>query len=372
MFRSSSVEPKIALLVMGVARSGTSALARVLSLLGAGLPRDIMGPGLGNERGFWESNRIVALSDEMLGVHSSDWFDPRPFPRRWFANEEAMTFVDRAAALLENDYEGAPLIVVKDPRICRLVPIYTAALERAGYSARVVVTLRHPIEVIESLRRLVGTAPLVSELIWIRHILEMEASTRNALRVWVTYDNLLENWYPIQAMIAAKLDILWPKSPDRVAEEIAAFLEPNLRHFDLRRDQLCSTIGSLASKVWSTARFGLTGDEAALQTGFDEIRLVVDEVDRLNAAQIEQERLRGLCAASEIQMLSRALECKNLELGRLRAYEDKGLADSEVKLNQLRVHAAACEAQIAAMQVSRSWRLTRPLRALGSALRRGH
>ena len=355
MFRSSSVEPKIALLVMGVARSGTSALARVLSLLGAGLPRDIMGPGLGNERGFWESNRIVALSDEMLGVHSSDWFDPRPFPRRWFANEEAMTFVDRAAALLENDYEGAPLIVVKDPRICRLVPIYTAALERAGYSARFVVTLRHPIEVIESLRRLVGTAPLVSELIWIRHILEMEASTRNALRVWVTYDNLLENWYPIQAMIAAKLDILWPKSPDRVAEEIAEFLEPNLRHFDVRRDRFCSTIGSLASKVWSTARFGLTGDEAALQAGFDEIRLMVDEVDRLNAA-----------------MLSRALESKNLELGRLRAYEGKGLTESEVKLNQLRVHAAACEAQIAAMQVSRSWRLTRPLRALGSALRRGH
>jgi len=348
LFQPLSVDLKIALLVVGVARSGTSAMTRVLSLLGAGLPRDIMGPGRGNERGFWESNRIVALSHEMLRVHSSDWSDPRPFPRHWFDSEEARAFVNRAAVLLENEYEGAPLIVVKDPRICRLVPIYTAALERAGYSAHFVVLLRHPTEIIESVRRLVGIDPLISELIWIRHILELEESTRNASRVWVAYDDLIENWQPVQAMIAAKLGVLWPKPPDSVAEDIAAFLEPNLRHVDLRRDRLANAIGSLASKLWRTARFGLTGDEAALQAGFDEVRLVINEIDRLSAAQTEQERLRALCAEVHV---------------------DRRLAESEALLNQSRMHAAACEARIAAMLASRSWRLTGPLRALGAALR---
>jgi hypothetical protein len=70
---------KVALLVMGVGRSGTSALVRVLNLLGAALPSETLGAGSGNERGHWEPLSILALSEEILSVHGSDWFDPRSF-----------------------------------------------------------------------------------------------------------------------------------------------------------------------------------------------------------------------------------------------------------------------------------------------------
>ena len=63
------------LLVLGMHRSGTSALARVLSLMGAALPKNLMGPGPGNETGHWEPAQIVQLHDHLLEELGSPWDD---------------------------------------------------------------------------------------------------------------------------------------------------------------------------------------------------------------------------------------------------------------------------------------------------------
>ena len=52
-------EKRICLLVLGMHRSGTSALAHVLNILGATLPKQLVGPGEGNVAGHFEPERIV-------------------------------------------------------------------------------------------------------------------------------------------------------------------------------------------------------------------------------------------------------------------------------------------------------------------------
>ena len=54
------------LLVLGMHRSGTSALTRVLSIAGAKLPGSLMGVYKGNEVGHWESNSLVQYLDQLL------------------------------------------------------------------------------------------------------------------------------------------------------------------------------------------------------------------------------------------------------------------------------------------------------------------
>jgi hypothetical protein len=281
---------KVALLVMGVGRSGTSALTRVLNLLGAALPAKTLAANSGNERGYWEPSSILALSEEILSVHGSDWHDPRSFPKEWFASSEAAVFIDRAKTIIEDDYDGASLIVIKEPRICRLAPIYLAALDRAGYASRVVIPLRHPSEVAGSLKQRDGTDELTSELIWIRHMLEMEAATRHCPRVWMTYDQLLEDWWSVQATIALALNVTWLNPAKAVAPEINAFLAPTLRHFDAKREPVPQKLGPITSRIWQTAQAGLTGDEATLREGFDGMRAIMDEIDRLGASQVAKER----------------------------------------------------------------------------------
>jgi hypothetical protein len=49
-----------AILVMGMHRSGTSPVARVLGLLGLDLPNALLPPGEDNPLGYWEPQDVVS------------------------------------------------------------------------------------------------------------------------------------------------------------------------------------------------------------------------------------------------------------------------------------------------------------------------
>lgn len=75
--------PRICVFVLGAHRSGASALARVLSLLGAALPKNLpfMGPP-GNETGHWEPERLIKYPDQLMAECGSTWQDWRRLPFR--------------------------------------------------------------------------------------------------------------------------------------------------------------------------------------------------------------------------------------------------------------------------------------------------
>ena len=66
-------------LILGMHRSGTSAVARVVNLLGAALPKKLLEAAPGNEAGHWEPIELVSLHDRMLAEAGSRWEDFRPF-----------------------------------------------------------------------------------------------------------------------------------------------------------------------------------------------------------------------------------------------------------------------------------------------------
>ena len=71
-------ERRSCILVLGVHRSGTSAVTRVINLLGAALPKNLMPPSPNNnEAGFWEPKNLWLLHDRMLREAGSRWDDWR-------------------------------------------------------------------------------------------------------------------------------------------------------------------------------------------------------------------------------------------------------------------------------------------------------
>src|SRR6266851_10203332 len=77
--RAKNCGARQAILVLGMHRSGTSALTRALSLLGAALPKRVARATASNEAGHWEPERLVHLHDEMLGEAGQRWDDWRAF-----------------------------------------------------------------------------------------------------------------------------------------------------------------------------------------------------------------------------------------------------------------------------------------------------
>ena len=74
---TSGPNQRTAIFVLGMHRSGSSALAGAVHLLGAAAPRTLMPSDMANPRGYWESEKIVAVHDEILQSVGSSWEDWR-------------------------------------------------------------------------------------------------------------------------------------------------------------------------------------------------------------------------------------------------------------------------------------------------------
>lgn len=193
---------KTAFVVLGMHRSGTSSTAGALALAGAAPPQTLMRPAPDNPKGFWESDVVVALNDRILASHDSSWSDWQALPSCL-----GVDFAQEAAAVLASEFNDAPVIVLKDPRICRFYPFWREILEGAGYRPAVVVPLRHPAEVARSLNARNQMALEDGAKLWLRHVLEAELSSRSHPRHFMMWPSFLQDWRSQFKLMALRLGV---------------------------------------------------------------------------------------------------------------------------------------------------------------------
>ena len=218
------------LIVLGMHRSGTSAVTRILSLAGAKLPKDLMGTGVGNETGHWESTVLSDLHDGLLAECSSRWDDWGPLDLAKLPQGRKAVLTRDLAAAVAGQFGDDPLIVVKDPRICRFTPLFLEALAAGGYEPRCILAMRSPLEVIASLekRNLMRRGP--AALLWLRSNLDCEYATRHLPRVAFDYGDLLEDWRGVLERTRDRLEIPFRYTPDEIEDQVDRFLSPERRH----------------------------------------------------------------------------------------------------------------------------------------------
>jgi len=111
---------RIGIMVVGMHRSGTSGLTKMLSLLGATLPRTLPSSVENNDpTGFFESAKLRVLNDRMLVEVASRWDHCRAFDPSMLGPERLAVYKEEILRLLEEEYGDARPLVLKDPRICQ-------------------------------------------------------------------------------------------------------------------------------------------------------------------------------------------------------------------------------------------------------------
>ena len=221
---------RIAILVAGMHRSGTSALTRMLNGLGCDLPATLMEADAYNAKGYWESTEVVALNEAVLASAGSAWDDWEPFNPDWHASPVAEGFRSRARAVIESEFGDSPLFVFKDPRVCRLLDFWIDALADCGVDARIALPIRNPLEVAASLEARDAIDPSVGLLLWLRHVLDAEHASRGHPRAFVRFDALLDNWQPMADAMGEAFGMAWPKRSTIAGIEIESGLVPTGRH----------------------------------------------------------------------------------------------------------------------------------------------
>ena len=211
-------------MVLGMHRSGTSALAGTLARLGCAMPATLMPANAGNPRGYFESNALMELHDEILASAGSSWRDWRPFNPEWYKSASAATFRQRAKDLFAAEFGHAKLAVLKDPRICRFAPFWLSLLRDIDARTHVLIPIRSPLEVCQSLTRQHGLPPSVGALLWLRHVLDAEVQSRSEIRSIFEWQHFQADWRSVLAKISADTGLSWPEYSDSAAAAINEYL----------------------------------------------------------------------------------------------------------------------------------------------------
>ncbi len=177
-------------LVLGVHRSGTSVLTETVARLGlyAGGAADLDSGDQWNENGYWEHRAIRALDEELLDLAGTDWIGVTSFEPEQLPEASRTELTVRAGSILASLDAHRPW-VVKDPRLCVLLPFWLPFLD----SPLFLFSLRSPLSVARSLRARNSLPIPVGLALWETQLLAGLAATRGSRRAAFWYEHLVDS-----------------------------------------------------------------------------------------------------------------------------------------------------------------------------------
>jgi hypothetical protein len=218
------------IVVLGMHRSGTSAVTRGLQTLGVDLGSNLMPPVPGNnEKGFYEDVEINRLNIELLNALESDWDALSFIPAAAFEQENLAPFKLRAIELMRSKMGGQPF-GLKDPRMAQLLPFWRAVFNLLNVSVAYVIAVRHPMSVMRSLQTRDGFDNEKAYYLWLEYVLPTILETVGAGRIVVDFDLLMADPQAQLKRMAHALGLPFNSGSSGVKEYISEFLDEKLQH----------------------------------------------------------------------------------------------------------------------------------------------
>lgn len=215
-------------LVLGIHRSGTNAVAGTLAKL-SGLPQQHSTSGVrGTVDGPSNFQRLEELNDAILDSAGSTSVDWRKFNPAWVNSAPARHKKDQAKQLLSEIFQESSFHIFNDFRMARILKFWIDVFKEMKMSAHFIIPIFSPQEVVRSLRADGDDAESASvalgQLLWLRHVLEAEVHTRSAARSIFLWNDFQSDWRSICEKAGLEAGLAWSRMSDRTATEIDRFL----------------------------------------------------------------------------------------------------------------------------------------------------
>ncbi len=222
---------KKCIVILGMHRSGTSTITGVFDILGISAGTNLMWASKCNEKGHYECVPIYEAHEELLNELSSFWNDVRFLPDNWLSSDVVHKYKLKIISLFKSEYANNKICVLKDPRICHLLPLWLDIFNDLEIEPLFVFTRRYPDEVVASLAKRDGFSENSSRLLYINYLLDAEYYSRGYTRCVIDFSDLLTDWAAVLKKIDAQLALnIFPLSEETIIN-IQEFLAPELKHF---------------------------------------------------------------------------------------------------------------------------------------------
>ncbi|PSJ36925.1 sulfotransferase family protein [Allosphingosinicella deserti] len=174
--------------ITGMHRSGTSLVAGLLNACGLSVGDDshLLPASSDNPLGYWEDSRFVQLNDDLLRHAGGTWDRPPADPIRPRRDPRGLLLRLRARRLLRRSAQKTPWSW-KDPRTSLAMPFWLSLVP----SLKVIICLRHPAKVEESLRRRDHTPSEHGAVLWRIYNERLLATVPRAQRLIVLNHRIL-------------------------------------------------------------------------------------------------------------------------------------------------------------------------------------
>ncbi|GAB2774623.1 hypothetical protein GCM10027020_29690 [Nocardioides salsibiostraticola] len=255
-------------------------MAGTLQALGMHVPQPEVTADESNPKGFGEPQWVVDFHTELLARANVAVSDSRP--AAWFesgklATDEALR--ERLHEWLAGQFEIAPELVVKDPRLAWFMGLWRSATLRCDAAPAYVTMLRPVTEVVGSKERYYAarSGEINRTAAWVNMMLHTERGTRGSTRAFVRYADLLDDWTVPLAGVGQRLDLdsVNSASANKV-RAVHSFIDPGLRRVQLTWDdiEVPARLREIAEESWQ----GLNrladpdGDTPEVHDQLDELR----------------------------------------------------------------------------------------------------
>jgi O-antigen biosynthesis protein len=268
LFKFKQQQPRVVLrpdpvFIIGMHRSGTSALGGALEPLGLTVGKTVMPPQQENPKGFYENLSLTELHDKFLSSIGSDWQDPKPLCEESFQGPPADRFREKLLPLLIDEF-GAGRPLIKDPRLCRLLPLWVPLIKEYFPLACFILPIRDPVEVAHSLHQRRQLTLHQGLKLWAVHVLQGERTTRGFSRLFTTYDQLMQAPLETVQRLAKGLGL----SADAVTTTVSRRIDHTLRHHTKLSWPAREPYEELILSVYQT----LISEETAKEENMDRLR----------------------------------------------------------------------------------------------------
>jgi hypothetical protein len=214
------------ILVLGMHRSGTSMVARLLNMMRAYFAPEGASTGANQEnpKGFWERRDVRALNDMLLHSAGADWYRLSHFTLEKIPAATLAQFKIEAGRIILAMDAHRPWFL-KEPRLCVLAPLWLELLE---FPVCVLVN-RSPLEVTKSLETRNGFSLSFGLALWERYNTAALNATRGHRRIQINHADLMADPVGTVRQLQEKLEELGLRGLRAPSdEEIRAFIDPSL------------------------------------------------------------------------------------------------------------------------------------------------
>lgn len=263
----------MAIAVVGMHRSGTSMVTRMLAGCGLELGplHELLGPSSENPTGYWERRPMVALDDAVLDALGLAW-DHVPLPPTgdWMQRPELREHLEAARELVASFGEDRTW-GWKDPRSSFTLPLWEAA---AGASMDVVACVRNPLDVAASLAARGGMSARLAFSLWHAYSEAALALARERRHVVTHYDSYFADPRAELVRVCGAVGL----DPDDAAlDAAAASADGAHRHSSSGLAQLVRSTAPDATVALYLELLAASGETMAQVARADELVLEVDD-----------------------------------------------------------------------------------------------